>query len=680
MESFSATSDGFLLAANGIDPVLVWDGISAQFQEAGLAAPTTAVTIAGNTFGTITGTYFAYVRFVDENNNPSDLSPLAGPVIFSNILNVVYSNVPVPSTSKAKRRQILRNTAGQTSVFYVDVDTADLTTTTFTSTRTDTNLQAQEAIALFDSLGMPLANTYGVPPSDKSAVSVHLDRAFLAGEETYKDGSVKVTFGSKTVEGIGTQWPSTLRGRFLWVSGADRYYEIDAVDVVNQTITLLEAYQTASIPYASYGIRPPLAQRRLVQFSQAGQPQSWPVTNALSIQEDGDDVVGLMPMGSFVYILERRHIYKLTFQEDPIDDGFVFLACNRGCINHRCFAVVDESAYLLDDAGIYMFSGTRTTEQLSGPIQDLFEQFQPGQQYRIRWASARYFHCVYDFGSQVIRWFVCLTGERYPRHAIAMNRDNNAMWIEEYPVPIAGSCTGLLEGQRRVFLGGPNGQVYIVGTTTLDVVSQFRGTVRGIVSSATPLSLTANAATFGDDVVNSPITIVTGEGKLQQRVIVERVSGTTVRVDRPWSIYPDAGDTFQIGGVKWIYRTGWFRWAPMEEEGQRRIEVLYEPTIGEQHFDAYLYQDRSGNPVVWDSTYAADELSEMGTTRGDSAIRGDLTGTLGFMQRRMDDHKEFYIDGRRLLSWQMEGVTNTEFAIIYEITLDGAYGGAEGRR
>lgn len=675
MESLATTPDGLVLAANGIDPVLRWDGFSPQMDEAGLAAPATAITVTGDSLGTISGTYYVYSRFLDALGNPSDLSPIAGPVIFDEILNVNYTNVPIPTTTKVKTRQILRNTAGQTNVFYVDVETNDLSTASFTSTRTDAILQVQEAVVLLDVNGNPLADVNGVPPSDKSVVVAHLDRMFMAGEEVYADGSVKTTFGSKTVYGIGTKWPATFVGRFLWVNGADKSYEIDAVDVVNQTITLLETYASANSPYASYGIRPAIAQRRLVQFSRAGLPESWLATDAISIQEDGDEIVGLMPQGSFIYIVEKRHLYRFTFQEDPLDDGFVFLSCDRGCINDRCHVVVDETSYLLDEAGIYRFSGSREVEQISAPIQDLFEPRRTRAEHRIHFEASRYFHASYDYGMQVIRWFVALSGTRYPRHALCFNTNSRAWWIEEYPFPIAASCSAIIDGERRVALGGPGGQVYVLGNDSLDLVDNVRGTVRGEASSRTPLSLTDEAATFGDDIVGAPIVVVTGGGKYQMRRIVERVSETTVRIDRPWNITPESGDTYQIGGIKWRYRLGWFRWAIGEEENTRQLEIMFEPCISEQHLDAYLYQDRSGTPLTWDATYNPEDLNQMGSTRGETNLVGDLTGDLGWMQRRLDGHKEYNIDGPRLISWEFRGITNTEEALIYQVNVEGATGG-----
>lgn len=677
MESFAATADGWLLATNGIDPVLRWDGLTTQMELAGVEAPTAAPSFSFVGAGGITGTYYAYVRFLDRNGTPGNLSPLAGPVVAASAWAVQYASVPVPSDMKVARRQILRNTAGQTNVFYVDVDTEDLTSTDFQSSLADTLLSAQEAVVLLDDQDNPVANTNDTPPSDKAVVSCHMDRMFLGGEEIYSEGSVKTTLGSRTAAGIGTAWPATFAGRFLWVDGAERSYEIESVDVLSQTLTLLDAYESADAAYASYAIRPPVAQRRLVQFSEPSRPDHWPPTNAIAVQEDGDDITGLMPMDSFLYVLERRHIYRSTFKDDPTEDGYVFLAnAGRGCVNDRCWAVVDDAAFLLDEAGVYRFDGS-AAESVSAAIQDLFEPPRKVARHRIRFSRRRTFHCVYDQGAAILRWFVCLSGATYPRHALCLGAQTKAWWIEEYPFPIGASCVGPSSGGRRVYLGGPGGRVYQLGTGTLDQVDPDRGTVRGTVSAASPLSLTDAAARFGDDTVGAPVVLVSGRGAGQWRRVVA-ASGGRLALDRPWSIAPSRGDTYQVGGIRWRYRTGWFRWVPAEREEARRLEILFEPCGSPQTLDALLYLDRSKDPVVFDADYRPEELNGLGSARDRDSLEGDLTRSNGYLQRRMDGHKELYIDGGRYLSWELRGVTNRDPAYVYQIAVDGAAGGGEG--
>jgi hypothetical protein len=236
--------------------------------------------------------------------------------------------------------------------------------------------------------------------------------------------------------------------------------------------------------------------------------------------------------------------------------------------------------------------------------------------------------------------------------------------------------SGILEGQRRVFLGGPAGQVYLLSGNTIDLVDNARGKIRGTATAAGIRSLTDAAATFGDDVDGAPVVIVSGKGVGQIRLVTNHTA-TKLSLDRPWSIRPDSQSVYQIGGIKWRYRTGWMRWAPAEKENNRRIEILHEPCEGEQRVDVSLYQDRSADPVEWDVTYNPEDLSSLGSEKDSPYLNGDLTNELGFMQRRLDGHKDNYADGPRLFSWQLDGVTNTDQAIVYQLTLDGAIGARE---
>jgi hypothetical protein len=82
--------------------------------------------------------------------------------------------------------------------------------------------------------------------------------------------------------------------------------------------------------------------------------------------------VGLLVKGQFLYVVERRHVYRLTFQEDPLGDGFTFLTIERGCVNNRCHVTVEGITYMLDEAGIHGFDG-QETENASDPIQNIFQ-------------------------------------------------------------------------------------------------------------------------------------------------------------------------------------------------------------------------------------------------------------------------------------------------------------------
>jgi hypothetical protein len=669
-DSFATSADGLLFVANGLDEMLVWDGLADEFVPAGLDAPDEACDVAASGSGSISGTYYAYVRFVDALGNFSNLSPISDAAVASSNSTITYTNVPVPDSPKVARRQILRNTAGQTVAFYVDVDTADLAGTTFSSTLTDTLLAAQTPAPLFDAQGDPLANVHGVPPSHRAVLASHLDRMFAAGEYVYAEGTVALTAGSTTVTGQQTAWPETFAGRFLWVNGAGRHYEIESADAGAQTLTLTEPWEGASDPYASYAVRPAISERRLVYYSEAGLSQSWPAANALVVQEDGDEVVALITRRSFLYILGRRHTYKLTFSEGPSLDGAMFPATGRGVVNHRSWASVEDICYLLDDAGVYSYAGSGEATPLSGPIQDLFEPLARGGAYRVQWQHARYFHASFDPGLYCVRFFVSLTGSRYPRHALCLDLRRQTWWVEEFPVPIASSAVGTLDGQRRVFLGGPGGQVYLLGSGGMDVADPQGGTVRGTATSATWTSLSDAVASFGATALNAPVAIVSGRGKGQARKVVAVAAGR-LDLSRPWRVLPDDTSVYQVGGVQYQYRTGHFRFSRSDEQQRRTLEILFEPTDGESLCDLRLYLDRAKEPVEWATARGGEEAMGFRSEAGESDLVLDLSRPQARAQVRLDSRKEADADGPTLAAWELSGTQGAERPAFCQVTLEG---------
>jgi hypothetical protein len=408
-DSYAESAEGTILVANGIDPVIRWDGQSSLAAPAGVVAPvagmygpiletSTALWIYGSETVTIdgvsyqrkldanghppgynyatgvidrpydgvlytavnglagvgeTGPYYAYVRYVDDRGNLSDLSPLVGVnVLLANggsVGIVAYANVPSPLDQKVRRRQILRNTSGQTRTFYVAIDTEDLASPFFVDALSDDQLATQEAVPILDTDLSPLANRYAPPPSTKPFLAFHLQRMWLGGIAAYAEGGVQVANGSATVTGLATRWPSTFVGRFLYVLGSTRSYEIASVNTEAQTLTLTEAYTDATDAFAQYAIKPPPGEAQSLRFSEPGLPEAWPVFNAFTLPVDGDEDTGLLEFGSFLYVLKRRRMYKMTAQSDPGVDGFIFYSLGRGCINHRSWVIVEEQVYLLDE-------------------------------------------------------------------------------------------------------------------------------------------------------------------------------------------------------------------------------------------------------------------------------------------------------------------------------------------
>jgi hypothetical protein len=553
----------------------------------------------------------------------------------------------------------------------VDIDTTDVTSTSLTSTNTDAALSVLTAVPATDLF------LNGTPPTHKRVIANHLGRMFAAVDMESSTGTVQVTNGSVNVNVTGGFFLNVFVGRQLRVTGATQTYTIASLtsNLINPGQTQLQLtvpYADASDPYATYSIRPAPTERRLIYFSRALLPESWPASNAISVQEDGDEITGLMPFSSFLYVLERRHVYRFTFQSDPLTDGFIFQALNRGCVNQRCWVAVEGTAYMLDDQGIHAYAGARDSDPISAAIQDVF-RFSDSP-FRVNWAAQRWFHAVHFAPQEVIRWFVALSGQYLPYHAICYNYRQKRWWIEEWPQNVGGSVAGRLQGSPQVYLGATSGRVLAMWQGTLDGFDFHGvGVPRGQVSNAYPDSFTSPGAAFNAVFANAPVSIVDGRGKGQQRIVAGTVQkdGTYIRVTQPWLIQPDATSVYQFGGVQWRVQLGWWRTLLDEQLNERYIAVVFQTCTQPALATLRLFTDFSSAPTPWRGDWTLNDGDGVRTVKDSPDVVLDLTKATGYVKKRFPGHREFFTDGPRYLSFQLSGVSNQDWQRIFYVMCGG---------
>lgn len=739
--SYAETPSGLILIANGIDPMYKWDGLLGRADTAGIQSPPTAIAFGGTDVGTIIGKRVAYVRFLDQLGNVSNLSPVSNEVDFGvdglidavsysaaglvtvtskdhgrstgdpiviehvqglglvngswtitvldadrftinllvvtggtytfggrwvyGIATVLYGSVPVPTEPKVVRRQILRNLDGNTETFYVDIDTDDLVSTAFSSTADDETLSGGTPVPLYSADDTNFANRYFPPPSHKALVASHLGRIFAAGDVSYTSGNCRPLFGQNTILGTGTNWQASFVGRVIYMSGASSTYEIAAVDVANQIITTTATIVDSIGPFTSYAIRSPIGERRFVYYTEPALPESWPPWNAISFPEDSDDMTGLMVMRSFLFVLERRHIYKFTFQSDPARDGFVFPTTRRGCINNRCWVIIEDDSYMLDEAGIHRYDGQESTP-ISQKIQSLFQKLGNPGDLQVNWnADQRYWHAAHDPVRDTIRWFVAMSGSTYPRHAICYDYRRDRFWLEEYPFAVTSSTIATI-GYRRSIAGIEARRVLCLGEGSLDAVDSGNA-MRGTVTSAGPVSITDSSASFPANLAGAPVSIASGSGVDQQRRIVDNTD-TTLIVDRPWLISPDDTSVYQVGGVNWTWQSGWFRFVEQEQSNPRDVEVIFPPLPNPSSFNIRLFHDHATQPETWSRTIDQDGAS---TIANQPEVTVDSTYPAGFVAQRLMGHRDTRATGRRYVSVELSGVQATDVQRIYQVNING---------
>jgi hypothetical protein len=675
----SQVPNNVVLLSNGIDPLQRWDSATGVLEAAGVPAPTDPVggtildgTASDNAAGAL---IYALCRFYDNYGNVSDLSPIGeGVGGYTTITSFRYDHVPLPTgpyASKVVGRQLLRNVPGEAQVFYVDIDTADLTGTTFTSHQSDDptvgTLQAQTAVPILDGSGNILANTHGFPPSHKAVTAPYLGRVFATAEVTYGDGHVVVASYSDKVQGVGTSWPLNFAGRHLFISNPPGEYAIKSVDVVDQIITLTSVYNGPSDNFAIYGIRAAASEWRLIYYSPSNEPESWPPTYALSLQDDGDEITGLMQLGSFLYILEHKHIYRLTFLTDPAVDGAIFLSSRRGCLSQRLWVQAEATAYMFDELGVHAFSGGNS-QPISDPIQDLWRD-NSDSPLIINWnADTSLWSCSCNSQHTTVRFFVALTGSRYPRHALCYNYRNNRWWIEEYRRPVCSTGEMVIGTKSQTVAGLDANSLVALDVSYVDGSRGIVPTLTGTVTARSPCSLTDGAAKFTDEVVNMDVGLTMGRGKGQQRRIVAVTNdGTRLATETPWKIAPAVGDRYRIGAIKWQWKIGWFRLLDdATAQNARDVEVLYQP-LDHGTCDVQLYYNRGRDPKTW----SRDRGGLATIHAGDPRAEIDLTNPNARGIVRIEGHRDRNLGGELYVSPELDGFQHGTPIKIYRITLGG---------
>lgn len=603
---------------------------------------------------------------------------LQGGVVSTGYSKLIYSNVQAPTESKVAKRQILRNADGDGTVFYVDIETTDVTSTVFESLATSTDLITRDPVPLKATDGRSLVDK--TPPPDwKKVIAFFQGRMFLAGIEPYSEGAVAIQHGSTLVTGLCTEWNrDTFPGRFIEFVGGDKQYTIASVSS-ETSLELTEPYGGTTGPYASYTIHPGDGERRLVYWSEAQEPEAFPIQSTLAIESDpgAGDITSLFPHRSWVYIGAENRIYRLSFVKDPdpaLGDGYTSKASKRGCVNQRCWVNAEDAVFAMDYGGIHAFYGNDDQDLGTPAIQDMFDR-NPQGPYRINWRAKRYFHAVYDPGSSVVRWFVSLSGNYTPHHAIAYHIRLKRWWLEEYPFPIASSCLGRLNGRPQVFLGSNAGRIFALGAGPLDGPAVGSGTLRGTVTSSGILSLTDSTASFPTSgLVGNPVYIVRGKGKGQRRTIVS-ATGTTLTVKEPWLDKPDATSSYQIGGVQWHWRSGMYRWASdANSESVRAVQIKTKRTTQTQELFLRVFSDLEDAAKEWalPTTLAAGDGIALLENDPITDLSIDTTKNSGYVVKRLDGFREPYGEGERYVAIELHGVTNAEPQRVLSAVIDGA--------
>ena len=612
-------------------------------------------------------------------NSSGNGTYMGGGTVRQGVSQIDYSNLgDASSDTRIYKRQILRNKDGNVNVFYVDKELTNLATTTSSSTNDEDDLG--EAVVLLGVNGEDLNVTrHAEPPNYKKVIINHYSRLFAVVDAPYKWGGVAVTNASTTVTGINTAFTSVMAGWELFVNGdATTSYTVSSVNTSAQTLTLDTAYGGTTDPFALYELRPARSatgldsreERRTLYYSESGLPESFNLNKGVTLSEDHEagEMTGLMPIQTRLYVLFENRIYRLAYSNEPADGDSVE-ASWRGCVNQRSWSIVEESAYIMDRQGIYIFAGNYY-EPISDAIQPLFERDTKAK-YQINWNHQENFFSVHDPRTETIRWFISLGCERFPRWALRYHYRIKQWCLEEYPFAVSCGALGDLSGVPQLYCGATARRILALGHGHLDgIPNSTLGTIRGTATASTILSISDSTASFASDSVGFPVQITSGTGAGQVRII-SSATATKLTLVEPWATLPDTTSKYQVGGIRWKYRTGWFRFLQSGQREVRGMELMIRPTSLESYMAYRKCLDNSDTAALEQVSASYTKANGLQMTSGEGDVLIQTTKATGLFKHDTDAHRGQDSDGIRYVRYEYEGVTNAEGHQLRNVILHG---------
>ena len=193
-----------------------------------------------------------------------------------------------------------------------------------------------------------------------------------------------------------------------------------------------------------------------IWHSEVDEPESAPEIYEIVLQEnhgDSDEIVGLVPFGGALLILQKRHLYKLQYVSQPLIDASIALMAYRGALNARCVDVYDGVAFIADSYGLYAFDGN-SQDTVSVPVDNYWREG------IIDFSKSRRFHVRVSPSERVCRFYYCRSSDgEYPPRALCFCFATKVWWEETYANGITATVPVQSGGSSKLLTAG-NGEFY----------------------------------------------------------------------------------------------------------------------------------------------------------------------------------------------------------------------------
>jgi len=633
-------------------------------------------------YGGTAGKYtFAY-RYIDNTSTavPSSLSGVTEVTANENDF-FAWSGLSTTTETRAQfKLELWRSTSGVSNVlFKVATIAYGSIGSGFADEVDDASLNVSSADDTILILANPptdlslIGRRFEPPPTDRPVVVQFQDRYFYLGQVKYNRGTV-TTDGDETIVGSSTDWVSTMVGRYIEIDGESAPLEISAF--TDATHLTLSSAAATSASGKSYIIVPEQSRRRAVDFSEIDEPESIPVVNIINIQEvqgDDDDIIAAMPFGPNLFFMGERHKYGLSFSRDPLLDGSIRYVEDRGVFNQECWDVFENSAYMMDDMGPYVFTGS--ARPIGMQIHDLWRRDGSGE--KIDFSKKDAFFVKVDRAKDRAYFFVAFQGDSQtlPTRALVYNIRRQTWDNYHYPQEIGSAAIVQSSGQTRMILGAEGGTVHLADQGNTDIIT---AEVTGTATGSSGTTLTDSGASFAAGVVGASVYIYEGTGKGQRRTITAR-TGTQLTV-ATWTTNPDTTSKYVVGAIEWNWKSSSFGFIQDDQRQRREIAIKFKPTTGDQRLDVRFYYNNDTTATAHEMSQKLGDAVEIQETNKEDAVffmksaRSGLEDSSGHEKFRFDGMYSQTSHGDHKVAVELRGYAADDVPEIQSIDISGVEG------
>lgn len=597
---------------NGWNKLQRWDGIKATLDQAGIDGPSrvedswtpTATEASGDC---TVGVHFVRYRYMESKtgyvSNPSterevEVASAKGKLTFTIEAtegagsDATKIQITTTTDTKIDRLILEMTTVGDAFTFYKAAEYDIVAAAAGTAVVIDVS------DAVLEQKGLPWPDLGHDPPPVARNVLSHRSRIWLFSQVVHTTGTATFTNATKTVVGASHLWLTSALGTsatdradapwFIRKSGDARSYEISYFDATN-TLHLVEAYAGSTTAGASYQI---FSRADVVWVSNPGFPEGFTPLKWIDAPngERASEITAGIGYGASVLFFSKFTMVRLSWDQGPlVDPIYVPVSSVYGALNQRCVIELDGTVYALSTRGVASWRGV-SPSLISQPLGAYLDS--------VDWSKADKFHCAYHPKIEAIRWFVCYTGETYPKHYWQFDIRTKTWSTGEYLQGISESrLVPWTNGTLEVIYGDENGHTWIADKGYADGCDEdYSHPTVGAGSTVSNVVFTTTLPTYNAGLTGCYLYWPEHD---EYRLISANTAGL-ISLSSPFSNAPAQGDTLWVGAFPSKLKTKAFsskHLGKVKQSGYLWIQFL--PSTSSRRLRLRTYEDLSTTAKTW---------------------------------------------------------------------------------